>query len=101
MHPSRLPALSIVFISAIFSVLSASCSERALVASPIRTQAPAGAAADTSLAAGYSQEVPLWPEGSQVLLDGIKKLVNEKGELTNYFGSKVLPTDASFLKAVE
>ena len=80
MHASRLPALSIVFISAIFSVLSASCSESELVASPIRTQAQLGAAADT---AGYSQEVPLWPEGSQVLLDGIKKLSNEKWPTTH------------------
>lgn len=83
MHPSRLPALSVVFISAIFSVLSASCSEREWVANPIRTQAQTGAAADTSLGAGYSQEVPLWPEGSRVLLDGIKKLANEKSPTTH------------------
>jgi len=82
MHPSRLPTLCVVFISAIFSVLSASCSERASVASPVRTQ-PQAAVADTSLAAGYSREVPLWPEGSQVLQEGIKKLVNEKWPITH------------------
>ena len=83
MHPSRLTALSVVFMSAIFSALSASCSERELVASPIRTQAQAAAAADASLVAGYSLEVPLWPEGSQVLLEGIKKLANEKWPITH------------------
>ena len=42
---------------------------------------------------GWNEKEPTW--------NFCKYVVNEKGELTNYFGSKVLPTDAAFLKAVE
>lgn len=43
---------------------------------------PTGAPAVGSTAARYSQEVPLWPEGSQVLLDGTRALAHEKWALT-------------------
>ncbi|KAF1722245.1 alpha/beta hydrolase [Pseudoxanthomonas wuyuanensis] len=38
--------------------------------------------AGASIAADYPQEVPLWPEDSQVLQDGIRELANEKWALT-------------------
>ena len=41
---------------------------------------------------GWNDKVPTW--------NFCKYVVNEKGELTNFFASKVLPTDAEFLTAV-
>ncbi len=41
---------------------------------------------------GWNDKVPTW--------NFCKYVVNENGELTNFFASKVLPTDAEFLKAV-
>lgn len=37
----------------------------------------------TSLAAGHPRELPLWPEGSRVLQDGIDALADEKWALTH------------------
>jgi glutathione peroxidase len=41
---------------------------------------------------GWNDKEPTW--------NFCKYVVNEKGELTNFFASKVLPTDAEFLAAV-
>jgi glutathione peroxidase len=41
---------------------------------------------------GWNDKEPTW--------NFCKYVVNEKGELTNFFASKVLPTDAEFLTAV-
>ncbi len=41
---------------------------------------------------GWNDKVPTW--------NFCKYVVNENGELTNFFASKVLPTDPEFLKAV-
>lgn len=84
MHPFRFLALGVVFRLAISSALVASCSERALVTSPVGTQPqPKNKSVDTSTAVSYSQEVPLWPEDSKVLQDGIKKLADEKFPITH------------------
>lgn len=40
-------------------------------------------ASGTSPAAGYSREVPLWPEGSRVLRNGIAALASEKNAVTH------------------
>ncbi len=41
---------------------------------------------------GWNEKEPSW--------NFCKYVVNEKGELTNFFGSKVLPTDEAFLAAI-
>lgn len=41
---------------------------------------------------GWNDKTPSW--------NFCKYVVNEKGELTNFFASKILPTDPEFLKAV-
>jgi glutathione peroxidase len=41
---------------------------------------------------GWNNKVPTW--------NFCKYVVNEKGELTNFFASKILPTDPEFIKAV-
>jgi len=41
---------------------------------------------------GWNDKVPTW--------NFCKYVINEKGELTHFFASKVLPTDAEFTKAV-
>lgn len=41
---------------------------------------------------GWNDKVPTW--------NFCKYVVNEKGELTNFFASKILPTDPEFLKSV-
>ena len=41
---------------------------------------------------GWNDKVPTW--------NFCKYVINEKGELTNFFASKILPTDAEFLTAV-
>jgi glutathione peroxidase len=41
---------------------------------------------------GWNDKEPTW--------NFCKYVINEKGELTNFFASKVLPTDAEFLSAV-
>ncbi len=41
---------------------------------------------------GWNDKEPTW--------NFCKYVVNEKGELTNFFASKILPTDPEFLKAV-
>ncbi len=42
---------------------------------------------------GWNDKEPSW--------NFCKYVVNEKGELTHFFGSKVLPTDEVFLKAIQ
>ena len=51
--------------------------------SPAPASQPAGAHDADSSAVSYRLEVPLWPEGSQVLLDGINALAHEKWALTH------------------
>ncbi len=80
MHPSRLPILSVVFVLAVSSALSVSCSERQSVVTQPQLAIDSAA---PSLAVGYSQEVPLWPEDSKVLQDGIKELADEKWPITH------------------
>lgn len=41
---------------------------------------------------GWNDKAPTW--------NFCKYVINEKGELTDFFASKILPTDAEFLKAV-
>ncbi len=41
---------------------------------------------------GWNDKVPTW--------NFCKYVVNEKGELTNFFASKILPTDPEFINAV-
>jgi glutathione peroxidase len=41
---------------------------------------------------GWNDKVPTW--------NFCKYVINEKGELTNFFASKILPTDPEFMKAV-
>lgn len=41
---------------------------------------------------GWNDKEPTW--------NFCKYVINEKGELTNFFASKILPTDPEFLKAV-
>lgn len=83
MHAFHLRTLNAVFLLSISTAVVAG-SERHLAGGPAGTQPrPEGTSADASLALGYSQEVPLWPEGSQVLLDGIKALADEKWSITH------------------
>ena len=42
---------------------------------------------------GWNDKAPTW--------NFCKYVINEKGELTNFFASKILPTDAEFLKTVD
>lgn len=83
MYPFRLFASNVVFLLSISSAVPASSSERPLLTSPEGASKPMGASADTSPAMHYSQEMPLWPEDSRVLQDGIQALAHEKGALTN------------------
>lgn len=83
MYPFRLPLLNAVFLFAISSAVLASSSERSLVESPAAASQLVGASADASPAAGSPKEVPLWPEDSRVLQDGIKALAHEKWSLTH------------------
>jgi hypothetical protein len=39
--------------------------------------------ADSSLPLSYSQEVSIWPEGSKVLADGIKKIAEDRDATHN------------------
>lgn len=83
MYPFRLPLLNAIFLYAISSAVLASSSGRLLVESQAATSQLVGASADTSPAMSYSQEVPLWPEDSRVLQDGIKALAHEKWSLNH------------------
>ena len=49
----------------------------------LSTASLAFAGADSSPAPTYSREVPLWPEDSKVLQDGMKALAKERGALTH------------------
>ncbi|WP_344760118.1 alpha/beta hydrolase [Luteimonas lutimaris] len=55
----------------------------------------------TSLAAGHSREVPLWPEDSRVLQDGIDALADEKWAVTHpsllFYPPKVRSTRSAIL----
>jgi acetyl esterase/lipase len=49
----------------------------------LSTPAAASSVTDAPLAPGHAREVPLWPEGSRVLRDGIEALAGEKDALTH------------------
>ena len=84
MYPFRLPTLSAVFLVVVSSASFASSSERPLIGGATDAQSQsAGISADSSLAPSYSQEVPLWPEGSKVLEDGIKIIANDEDAKNN------------------
>lgn len=79
MHPLRVHTPNVVLLLVISSASFASSSERPLIDSAVDTQSQlGGTSADSSLAPSYSQEVPLWPEGSKVLEDGIKIIANDE-----------------------
>lgn len=82
MHPFRLSMLNVAFLLSLSSAVLASSGERPLLKSPDGTSMPVSASADTSPAVSDSQEVPLWPEDSRVIQDGIKALAHEKWALT-------------------
>jgi len=50
---------------------------------PTTTSPPAHLSSERSPSMSYSQEVALWPEGSQVLVDGMKALAHEDWALTH------------------
>jgi acetyl esterase/lipase len=77
MYPFRLSTLSAVFLVVVSSASFVSSSERPLIGGAADTQSQSeGISADSS--PSYSQEVPLWPEGSKVLEDGIKIITNDE-----------------------
>ncbi|MEL1265819.1 alpha/beta hydrolase [Pseudoxanthomonas putridarboris] len=78
MYPFRLRTLDAVFLLALSSSLFASSSERPSIGSSVDAQPHPGGTLDSSPAPTYSQEVPLWPEDSKVLQDGIRELANEE-----------------------
>lgn len=83
MYPFRLPILNAIFLLSISSAILASSSERSLAESPADTPHFMSTSTDTSPAVSYSEEVPLWPENSKVLQDGIKALAHEEWALTH------------------
>lgn len=95
MYPFRPPTLNVVLLLVVSSASFASSSERPLMDSAVDTQSQSeGTSADSSLAPGYSQEVPLWPEGSEVLEDGIKIIANDEDARNN---PKLVITHPAFL----
>ena len=82
MHPFRLPSLNAAFLLVISSAVLASSSDRPSVEGRADTAQQAGASAGASPTVSYSQEVPLWPEDSRVIQDGIKALANEKWSIS-------------------
>jgi acetyl esterase/lipase len=79
MKPFRLPTPNAVLLLAMSTSAFASGSEQSLVEGSVDTQSlVAGTVATSSAMLNYSEEVPLWPEGSKVLQDGIAALAHEK-----------------------
>ncbi|MGH8050350.1 MAG: hypothetical protein ACREPB_06815 [Arenimonas sp.] len=76
MYLFRFCTLSAFFLLVISSALFATGNERPSIDSHPQL-------AESLVAPGYSQEVPLWPEGSKVLQDGIRELAKEKGAITH------------------
>ncbi|WP_282269885.1 alpha/beta hydrolase [Stenotrophomonas sp. PS02298] len=68
--------------------------------SPAPASQPAGAHNADSSAVSYRLEVPLWPEGSQVFLDGINALAHEKWALTHPTYLVYSPTNNSSRSAI-
>ncbi|MEO8000426.1 MAG: alpha/beta hydrolase [Arenimonas sp.] len=75
MYHLRFCTLSALFLLTISSGSFATSSERPSRESPLQQTR-------SSQAPGYSQEVPLWPEDSKVLQDGIRALAKEKEAIT-------------------
>jgi len=74
MPPSIILLLNVALVLASSSAALASGGDQEPAAISQSTSAPAGSPPTV----GYSQEVPLWPEGSKVLLDGMRALAHEK-----------------------
>lgn len=82
MHHFHPLSLVVGFLLIISSAVLASSSEELLVNSSASTAQAPRYSAESMRAASYSQEVPLWPEDSKVLQDGIKALAHEEWSLT-------------------
>lgn len=82
MPPFSHRSLSTAFLLAISSAVLTSSSDRPLVEGRADTAQQVGASAGTSPTVSYSQEVPLWPEDSRVIQDGIKALAHEKWSIS-------------------
>src|SRR5690606_4887835 len=83
MPPFRRLALSTVILLVASSATLALSSEHPLAKSQTAVSHLATAPSGSSPAVSYSQEVPLWPEDSQVIQDGIKALAHEEWSITN------------------
>jgi len=83
MYPFHHSILSAAFLLVISTAILVSSSEQPLVESPTGISQPLSAPADSSPAVSYLQEVPLWPEDSQVVRDGIKALAHEEWSITH------------------
>lgn len=83
MSPCRHPVLSVVLLLVTPFATLASSSEKPMVKSPTAISQPVSVPADSTPPVSYSQEVPLWPEDSQVIQDGIKALAHEEWSITH------------------
>lgn len=79
----RHPVTNAAFLLVAASVIIASCGEQPTAKSPTAISQPMSVAADSAPAVSFSQEVPLWPEDSQVIRDGVKALAHEEWSITN------------------
>lgn len=79
----RRPAANAVVLLAAASATIASCGEQPTAKSPTAISQPISVATGSAPAVSFSQEVPLWPEGSQVIRDGVKALAHEEWSITN------------------
>ena len=80
MHPSVIAAFLLALAAV---VLASGCKQPVAVELAGTLPAPMNAAAVNLPAVGYPMEVPLWPEDSRVLQDGIKALAGEKWAITH------------------
>lgn len=80
----RYLSLAIAFVLLISTACDKSGSDQGSQAVPPQPELPSLQASTAAAPApGYSEEVPLWPEGSAVLAYGIKALAHEKYALTH------------------
>ncbi len=82
MPPYRHHLLCAASLLIVTSAVLASTSEQNLAQIPTAVSQPVNTSADSSPAVNYSQEVPLWPQDSQVIKDGVKALAHEKWSIT-------------------
>lgn len=83
MNLFRHPISNAVLLLFAASVTLASCSEQPTEKSQTTVSQPVSVTADSAPAASFSQEVPLWPEDSQVIQDGVKALAHEEWSITH------------------